>query len=154
MVDWSGLQLLFIFWAFFFQIILIVHFSFRKWAFESAVRYGWIVYALGILAAGLSILMFLGGMEWFYWISGLIYLVWGIYAFFVEYLFKTEWRQPIYWPVFGPYVLLYLATNMFYWFPLARISKPLWYIYTLLFIASTILNITSHKKTSENTQPS
>jgi len=144
----NGLQLLFISWAFLFQIILIVHFSFRKWAFTQAVRYGWFVYSVGVLAAGASLLMLLKGMEWFFWIGGLIYLVWAAFGFVVEYINKVEWRQPIFWPVFGPYVLLYLATTMFYWFPLARISKPLWYIYALLFIASTILNITSHQKTS------
>ena len=144
----TGLQLLFISWAFFLQIVLIVHFLFRKWAFGLALRYGWIVYALGVLGAGASLLMLLNGMKWFFWIGGLIYLVWAAFGFVVEYINKVEWRQPVYWPVFGPYVLLYLATTMFYWFPLARISKPLWYIYALLFVVSTILNITSHQKTS------
>jgi type IV secretory pathway TrbD component len=35
---------------------------------------------------------------------------------------------------------------MFYWWPLARIYKPLWYISALLFTASTFLNVTSHKR--------
>ena len=153
MSGWTGLQLLFIFCAFLFQIFLIVHFSFRKWAFALAIHYGWLVYALGILAAGASLLMLLKGMEWFFWIGGLIYLVWAAFGFVVEYIMKVEWRQPVYWPVFGPYVLLYLATTMFYWFPLARISKPLWYIYALLFLASTILNITSHKKSLGTSRP-
>jgi hypothetical protein len=34
---------------------------------------------------------------------------------------------------------------MFYWFPLALVYKPLWYGYAILFVISTLLNITSHK---------
>jgi hypothetical protein len=63
----------------------------------------------------------------------------------VEYVGEIEWRNPIRWPVFGPYVFLYLATVMFYWWPLALVSKPLWYVYAVLFSASTILNVTSHR---------
>jgi hypothetical protein len=48
--------------------------------------------------------------------------------------------------LFGPYIVLYLATVMFYWWPLALIYKPLWYAYAILFIVSTILNITSHQE--------
>jgi hypothetical protein len=34
---------------------------------------------------------------------------------------------------------------MFYWWPLALISRPLWYIYAVLFIVSTVLNVSSHQ---------
>jgi hypothetical protein len=57
---------------------------------------------------------------------------------------KIEWRSPVRWSVFGPYITLYLATVMFYWWPLALIEKTWWYIYTVMFIISTFLNITSH----------
>jgi hypothetical protein len=33
---------------------------------------------------------------------------------------------------------------MFYWFPLALIQRPLWFVYAVLFSASSVLNITSH----------
>ena len=39
------LNFLFVFNAFLFQIILITHFSLRKWRFDAAMRYGWVVYA-------------------------------------------------------------------------------------------------------------
>jgi hypothetical protein len=45
----------------------------------------------------------------------------------------------------SPYVFLFLATTMFYWFPLALIYKPLLYVYAILFVISTVLNVTSHK---------
>jgi hypothetical protein len=42
-------------------------------------------------------------------------------------------------------VLLYLATVLFYWWPLAIIYKLLWVAQALLFVISTTLNVTSHK---------
>ena len=90
--------------------------------------------------------MLLGGLPWFFWIGGFLFLLWASYGFLVEYVKKIEWRNPICWQIFGLYIFMYLATVMFYWFPLALISKPLWYAYALLFILSTILNLTSHKQ--------
>ncbi|MGD0707432.1 MAG: hypothetical protein ABSA51_03150 [Anaerolineaceae bacterium] len=141
----SGPQSLFVITAFLFQIILIVHFALRKWRFAFALRYGWIVYALGIPAAIVSVVLLLGGVAWSLWLGGFLYLIWAAYGFTVEYVKKIEWRDPIRWPIFGPYVLLFLATIMFYWFPLALVYKPLWYGYAILFVISTLLNITSHK---------
>ena len=91
--------------------------------------------------------MLQNGKPWSMWLAGLIFLVWAVYGYTVEYGKEIQWRTPIRWSIFLPYVLLYLATVMFYWFPLALIWKPLWYIYAGLFVISTILNVTSHQPT-------
>jgi len=142
----TDLEWLFVVASFLFQIVLIVHFALRKWRFAFAMRYGPIVYALGIPAAAASLLILLGGKPWWLWLSGFLYLVWGIYGYWIEYVRKIEWRSPIRWTVFVPYILLYLATTMFYWFPLIRVYKPLWYIYAALFVITTFLNVSSHQK--------
>lgn len=145
-------EILFVVYAFLFQFILIIHFALRKWRFTIAMRYGPIVYALSIPAVVISITLILGGSTWSLWMGGFTYLIWAIFGYTVEYVRKIEWRNPIRWSIGGPYVSLYLATVMFYWWPLALISKPLWYMYAVLFVASTILNMTSHKvfKVSSN----
>jgi hypothetical protein len=140
------MDLLFVSTSFLFQIILVFHFALRKWRFKTAIRYGWIVYVLSIPAAAISILILVRGKSWGLWLGGFIYIIWAIYGYYVEYIKKIQWRSPIYWPVFGPYIVLYLATVMFYWWPLALIYKPLWYAYAILFIVSTILNIASHQE--------
>jgi hypothetical protein len=145
----NNLELLYVITAILFQVVLIIHFAFRKWRFEIAIRYGPIVYALSIPAAIVSLILFSGGAHWGFWLGGFIYLVWAVYGYGVEYLKKIEWRTPIRWPVFGPYIILYLGTVMFYWWPLANIGKSYWYIAAFLFIISTILNATSHKGTDE-----
>lgn len=140
------LDALFVIWAFLFQFVLIIHFALRKWHFDVAMRYGPIVYALSIPAVTISMVLLLGGRIWSLWLGGFIYLVWAIFGYFVEYVRKIQWRSPIRLQVLGPYVFLYLATVMFYWWPLALIRRPLWYVYAALFVVSTILNATSHKK--------
>ncbi len=138
---------LFVFTAFLFQMVLIVHFALRKWRFETAIRYGPIVYALSIPAALVSVVLIVGKQPWWMVVGGFLYLAWAIFGYGVEYVKRIEWREPIRWPIFGPYIFLYLATVMFYWWPLARIWKPLWVAYTVLFVISTVLNATSHKRT-------
>ena len=142
----NSLETLFVVWAFAFQIVLIAHFALRKWAFESyTFRFGWIVYALSVPAAIISLLLLIQGQPWALVPGGFIYLVWAAFGFWVEYVQKIKWRNPPRWPILGPYVLLYLATNMFYWWPVGLISRPLWYAYAVLFAVSTALNILSHK---------
>jgi hypothetical protein len=135
---------LFVLWAFLFQVVLIVHFALRRWRFQTAIRYGPAVYALGIPALAISILLLLNGKSWSFWLGGLLYFFWGVFGYGVEYRRCIQWRSPILWPVFAPYIALYLATIMFYWFPLALIAKPLWYAYAALFAVSTVLNVKSH----------
>lgn len=143
-MDLSSNEIAFVICAFVFQFILIIHFGFRKWRFELALRYGWIVYVLSIPAAVVSLFLILDGELWFLWLAGLMYLLWAVYGFTVEYLKQIEWRSPIRWPVFLPYVSLYLATIMLYWWPLGALWRPLWYAQGLLFVVSTVLNVTSH----------
>ena len=138
-------EILFVIFAFLFQIVLIIHFILRKWFFDIYImQYGWIVYALSVPAVVVSIILLLDGKTWSLWLGGFLYLGWAIYGYTVEYVKGIQWRDPIHWPVFGPYLFLYLATVMFYWWPLALVRRPLWYVYAILFLISTTLNLISH----------
>ena len=146
----DSLETLFVTTAFLFQLVLIAYFALRRWRFAAAIRYGPSVYALSLAAFAVSLRLLLGGKSWSLWLGGFLYLVWAIFGYTVEYVKKIEWRTPIRWPIFGPYVFMYLATVMFYWFPLALVHKPLWYIYAALFVVSTFLNVTSHHGAKED----
>ena len=149
----ESLKALFVVWAFLFQVILIVHFSLRKWVFDRYIqKFGWIVYAMCVPAVIVSLFLLLGGQSWFMWMSGFIYLVWAVYGYTFEYVKRIHWRNPIRWSIFGPYVFLYLATIMFYWWPLGFISRPLWYVHAVLFVISTVLNVTSHRGSKDHSQ--
>lgn len=135
---------LFVYTSFFIQIVLLVYFAFRKWRFDTAMQFGWIIYALAVPAVIVSLLLLIGGKSWSFWLAGFLYMAWAILGYIVDIARPVAWRAPIIWPVFIPYVLLYLLSLMFYWFPLGNIQRPLWFIYAVLFVISTILNITSH----------
>lgn len=129
-----------------FHIVLIVHFALRKWAFDVyTYQWGWVVYALSLPAAAASWWLLRQNAPWPLWVGGVMYLAFAIFGFGVEYVAHlTGWRSPIMWPIFVPYVLLYLATVMFYWWPVGAISRPLWFVCAGLFVISSWLNISSH----------
>jgi hypothetical protein len=145
MQNLDNLDMLFIIWAFTFQIVLIVHFAIRKRYFESyTLKYGWLVYALSIPAVIISIILLLGGKSWSFWVGGFLFLIYAIYGYRIDFVKKIQWRNPLRPSIMFPYVFLYLATVMFYWWPLWPLSRPLWFVYAILFVIATILNITSH----------
>jgi hypothetical protein len=146
-------DLIFVVWGFLVQIVLIVHFALRKWAFQRfTFRYGWIVYALALPALIVSLVLLLGGKAVSFWLAGFLFLLWAIYGYRIDYVQKRSWRSPVDWRIGGPYVTLYLATIMFYWWPIGLISRPLWYVYGVLFLVSTWLNITSHHPPTEESE--
>jgi hypothetical protein len=135
---------LFVITAFFIQIVLLIFFALRKWMFDTAMQVGWIVYALAVPALIISVLLLMNGKSWYFWLGGFLYTAWAILGYIVDVARPVAWRSPVYWPVFIPYVLLYLSSMMFYWFPVGNVYRPLWFVYAVLFVISTILNITSH----------
>lgn len=139
------LDKLFVVWAFFFQIVLIVHFAIRKRFFESyTLKYGWIVYALCIPAVVISIILLRGGKSWSFWLGGFLFLLYAAFGYWIDYVMKIQWRNPLRITIMIPYVFLYLSTVMFYWWPLGILGRPLWFAFAILFVIGTILNITSH----------
>ncbi len=153
MLGLDMLDTLFVLFAFLIQIVLIIHFALRRWAFGTAMRYGWIVYALGIPAAALSMAQFVAGEPWYLWLGGLLFAIFGAFGFVVEYILHIEWRDPLYPPVFVPYIALYLGAICFYWWPLGTLDSVLWYLYTGLFLISTLLNALSHVGPHEEERP-
>lgn len=151
MVSWDAFDIVFVGSAFFLQVVLIIHFTLRKWRFDTAIRYGPIVYLMSIPYALFSLLSLTAGRSWTFWLGGFLFLAWAIFGYTVEYIHKIDWRTSLRWAILGPYVVLYLATIMFYWWPLARISKHLLYGYAVLYIISTVLNVISHKRSKVQT---
>ena len=139
------LDSLFVVWAFFFQIALIVHFAVRKRFFETyTLKFGWIIYALCIPALIVSLILMRAGKPWYFWLGGFLCLLFAIFGYYIDYIRQIPWRDPVVPGIMVPYVTLYLSTIMFYWWPLLRINRPLWFVYAGLYIISTILNISSH----------
>lgn len=146
MPDLNSSEWIFVGISFLFQGMLALHFALRKRRFDTAMRWGWLIYLLSLPAAAVSLVFLLNGQVWWLWAGGLMYLVWAAFGLLVEYGLKIDWRTNGPKWIFGVYVLLYLATVMLYWWPLVRIWRPLWTAAAGLFVLNTVLNITSHKK--------
>jgi hypothetical protein len=141
----DNLDILFVAWAFCFQFVLIVHFALRRRLFESyTVRFGWLVYALSVPAAVISIVLLLGGKTWSFWLGGFLFLIYAGFGYWVDYSRGIQWRNPLRLSVAFPYIFLYLATVLFFWWPLGLLSRPLWMAFGGLFVIGTILNVSSH----------
>jgi hypothetical protein len=145
MSDLDHMDKLFASWAFAFQLLLIAHFAVRKRFFESyTLRFGWLAYALCIPAAVISVVLLLRGKSWSYWLGGFLCLLFAAFGYWVDYVAGIQWRSPFRPSIGIPYVLLYLSTVMFYWWPLGNLGRPLWFAFGVLFVIGTILNVTSH----------
>lgn len=139
------LDTLYVVWAFTFQVLFIIHFAIRKPLFESyTMKYGWIVYALCIPAVIISLILLFGGKTWSFWLGGFIFLVYAAFGYWVDYVQKIPFRNPLRLEIVIPYAFLYLGTVMFYWWPLSILDRKLWIAYLVLFVIATVLNITSH----------
>ena len=145
MFEFEKLDALFVVWAFFFQIALIVHFAVRKRFFETyTLKFGWIIYALCIPAVIVSLILLRAGKPWYFWLGGFLCLLFAVFGYYIDYIRQIHWRNPVLPGVMIPYITLYLATIMFYWWPLLRINRTFWFVYAGLYVISTIFNITSH----------
>ena len=144
-INLDKLDRLFVFWAFLLQIVLIIHFALRKPFFESyTMQYGWIIYALCIPAAVISIILLRAGKSWSFWLGGFLFILFAAFGYWVDYVAQIPFRNPLQLSVVIPYAFLYLATIMFYWWPLGLLSRKLWLIFAVLFVIGTVLNVTSH----------
>ena len=137
-------ETLFVATAFAFQLLLIVYYLLRRRSWRMVMRYGPLIYATALPLAVVSLVLFLAGKPWWLWLGGLLALAWAGYGYFVDFVKQIPWREPIYPPVFFPYITLYLAMLMFYWWPLARFSRGLWLAFGALFVIASLLNVTSH----------
>lgn len=138
-------ETLFIIWAFFLETVLIIHFALRKPFFETyTLKYGWLIYALSIPGLVISLILLLQGKNWTFWLGGFLFLIYAAYGYWIDYVKGIPWRSPLRKDILFPYITLYLGAIMFYWWPLAVLYRPLWYIFGILFVISTILNLSSH----------
>jgi hypothetical protein len=127
------------------QIVFIIHFAVRKPFFESyTMKFGWIVYALCIPAAVISIILLRGGKSWSFLQGGFLFVAFATFGYWVDYVAQIQFRNPLRLSVLLSYIFLYLATVMFYWWPVGLLSRPLWFVYAVRFVIATVLNITSH----------
>jgi len=126
------------------QVVLVIFFALRKWNFAVATQVGWVVYGLAIPAAAQSVMLIKARKPWYLWTAGFLFAVWAAFGVVVDIIHPVAWRSPMLPSIFVPYVLLYITSQMFYWWPLLRVHRVSWCIFAALYSLSTFLNMTSH----------
>lgn len=132
------------------QLILLAFFAARRWQPQLAERYGWVAYGFGLLGLAIGIGLAAVGAPWQLFVGPILFAVWAAYGAWVDLFRRIEWRpmagpkRPIQWNFVGPYITLYLAAQMFLWWPMWDYWQPGWFVYLVLFVANTGLNIAGH----------
>ena len=127
------------------QAVLLVFFAARRWRRPLADRFGWMAYGFGILGGAVGVALIVSGAPWRLWCGPLIFAAWAVYGAWADLWRRVEWRQrPVDWRVLGPYLTLYLAGQMFLWWPLWDYRRAGWIVYLVLFVANTALNLWGH----------
>jgi hypothetical protein len=101
-------------------------------------------YAFAGLGLPLGAWLILGGQSWRLYAGPLLLALWAALGAAVDLWRRIEWRTPIRWSVFVPYVALYFWAQMFLWWPLWDLSRAAWACFLVLFVANTALNIRGH----------
>ena len=126
------------------QAVLLMYFASRRLRATIADRYGWLAYAFGLMGLPLGWWLLADGAPWQLYAGPILFAAWSAFGGWADRLARIEWRQPIRWNVFGPYVFLYLAAQMFLWWPLWDRWMAGWIVYLGLFAMSTALNLIGH----------
>ena len=126
------------------QVLFIFNFAAFKWKPRLQQQWGWIVYAAALIALPLGILFWITGQAWYFWLAFALYTIWAILGYIVDILRPINWRVPILWKVFLPYLILYLASQFAFWIPLWFIWVGYWIIYAVLYAINTALNVSTH----------
>jgi hypothetical protein len=142
----AALRTTFVVFAFGVQVLLILDFAARNWRPALERKYGWVIYALGIVAVLLAIVFALGRQPAYAVVAPLVYALWAAFGYVVDIYRHIEWRNPPRWSVLAPYVLLFMASQFAFWIPLWYLGLGYWAAYTVLYAVNTALNFASHRQ--------
>ena len=126
------------------QVALLAYFATRRLSVTVADRYGWLAYAFAGLGLPVGLWLFAAGAPWQLFTGPILLAVWAAFGAWADRLARVEWRRPVRWSVFAPYVILYLAAQMFLWWPMWDRWLAGWLAYLGLFVINTALNIGGH----------
>jgi len=141
----NAFSLFFVIFAFVFQVLLLADFIIRLFRPGVEIKYGWMLYAFLATAGFLAGTVFLLTRQtWYFSLAFGVLFAWALLGLVVDKLHPVEWRKPVFWPIFLPYVLLFIASLFAFWIPLWYVGMPYWIAYTILYAVHTILNISSH----------
>jgi hypothetical protein len=134
----------FVAFAFASQLALIAFFATLGRRPNLSAAAGRIVYALGVVAAGLAIVLAIDGQPWYLVVALVLYAAWSALGTWIDIVHPIGWRVPPRWSIFIPYVTLLTAAQIGMWVSLWYVDLWLWIAFGILYAIHTTLNISSH----------
>ena len=134
----------FIVFAFASQLALIAFFATHGRRRDLSTIAGRVVYALGVVATVLAIVLAVDGQPWYLVAALGLYAGWAAFGTWVDIVHPIGWRLPPRWSIFIPYVALLTAAQIGMWIPLWYVDLRLWMAFGILYAIHTTLNISSH----------
>ncbi|PKQ19549.1 MAG: hypothetical protein CVT66_09525 [Actinobacteria bacterium HGW-Actinobacteria-6] len=126
------------------QAMLAAYFAARRWLPRQEKRIGWLAYIFALFGLPLGGWLLLGGQSWKLYIGPIVLGLWSVLGIVVDLWRRVEWRAPINWSVFLPYVVLYFWAQMLLWWPLWDVWRAAWLCFLVLFTVNTLLNLRGH----------
>jgi hypothetical protein len=112
MFEQNVLQTLFVAFAFISQALLIFNFAALGWKPHLHQKRGSIVYASGLVAFPLGIQFRSSPQARYFWFAFGLFKIWPMLGYFIDILRPINWRDPIRWQIFVPYVVLYISAPL------------------------------------------
>jgi hypothetical protein len=126
------------------QSLLLLFFAARRWWPGRAGVAGTAAYSIALLGVPLAVWMAVAG-SWMLAIGPALAAAWALLGATVDLWRPRPWRgPPVQWAVLVPYVVLFVAAQMFLWWPLLNFARGAWLAFLGLFVANTALNIRGH----------
>ncbi len=135
----------FVAFGLFSQVGLLLYFAARRWRPEVERRWGWVIYALGLPAAGLALVGLGTAAPPEHVLAFGLFAAWAAFGALVDLRLRIEWRSPIRPPIFGAYVGLFVAAQFAFWIPLWWISGVAWIAFAAIYAVQTTFNVLGHR---------
>ena len=102
----------FIVFAFASQLALVAFFATLGRRPDLSTIAGRVVYALGVVAAALAIVLAIDGQPWYLVVALGLYAAWSALGTWIDIVHPIGWRVPPRWSIFIPYVALLTAAQI------------------------------------------
>lgn len=141
----NGYEFVFVGFAYLIQVLLIFNFIARNWKPELERRHGWMIYALGILSAGMCLLYWINDQPWYLTLGFGVYALWAAYGFYIDQYREINWRELRIYSIMIPYVGLFIVCQFVFWIPMWSFGLGYWIAYSVMYALNTALNLYSHR---------
>ncbi len=127
------------------QVGLLLYFAARRWRPILERRWGWLMYAFGLPAAGIALLGIATSARPEQVLAFGLFAVWAAFGVLIDLRLGIKWRNPVRPGICATYIGLFTAAQFAFWIPLWWIGRELWLAFAVVFAVQTTVNVLGHR---------